>query len=258
MARGAAEIITTFLFDLDGTLVETEQLKALSYARAVMALRPGVLERDVLDAFKAVVGRSREEVSAALITRFALSAAARARLAEWGVTQEWQVLAQMHVQAYEAMLQDAALIQRYQYPHNIALLRWAHANRYQTGLTTMSHREQAYRILNVLGLRDLLDVIATREDVRQAKPDPEIYQWVMARLKVAPTACIAVEDSVAGVGAALAAGVSVIAVATMLTGKSLHDAAILPLDHIVDDPSTVSAVVARILQECAAASPPAP
>ena len=40
-----------FIFDLDGTLVETEELKALSYARAAAKLRPDLGEADVVDAF---------------------------------------------------------------------------------------------------------------------------------------------------------------------------------------------------------------
>jgi beta-phosphoglucomutase-like phosphatase (HAD superfamily) len=34
-------MIRAFVFDLDGTLVETEALKALTYARAAVELRPG-------------------------------------------------------------------------------------------------------------------------------------------------------------------------------------------------------------------------
>ena len=51
-------MILAVICDLDGTLVETDELKVLSSARAAVALRPeelGVAE--VIDAFKEVVGR---------------------------------------------------------------------------------------------------------------------------------------------------------------------------------------------------------
>jgi phosphoglycolate phosphatase-like HAD superfamily hydrolase len=54
-------MIAAFVFDLDGTLVETEELKALSYARAAVEPRPGLDEADVVVAFKDFVGRSRQE-----------------------------------------------------------------------------------------------------------------------------------------------------------------------------------------------------
>ena len=47
---GGGGMIRAFVFDLDGTLVETEELKALSYARAAAELRPALNEGDVIEA----------------------------------------------------------------------------------------------------------------------------------------------------------------------------------------------------------------
>ena len=59
------------IFELDGTLVQTEILKAKSYARAAVSLCPGFLEeREVVEAFKEVVGLSRHEVAKALLLRY--------------------------------------------------------------------------------------------------------------------------------------------------------------------------------------------
>ena len=74
-------MICAFVFDLDGTLVETEQLKALSYARAATELRPALHEDEVVEAFKDLVGLSRQEVAVGLMKRFGLEDAARARQA---------------------------------------------------------------------------------------------------------------------------------------------------------------------------------
>ena len=52
-------MICRFVFDLDGTLVATEKLKALSYARAATELRPDLNEADVVAAFEDFVGLSR-------------------------------------------------------------------------------------------------------------------------------------------------------------------------------------------------------
>jgi phosphoglycolate phosphatase-like HAD superfamily hydrolase len=43
-------MIRAFVFDLDGTLVETEELKALSYARAAAELRPDLNKGEVIEA----------------------------------------------------------------------------------------------------------------------------------------------------------------------------------------------------------------
>ena len=57
-------MIRAFVFDLDGTLVETEELKALSYARAATELRRDVSEGEVVAAFGDLVGsRARRSPS---------------------------------------------------------------------------------------------------------------------------------------------------------------------------------------------------
>lgn len=66
-------MIRAMIFDLDGTLVQTEKLKALSYARAAVKLCPHELnEEEVVEAFKEVVGLSRREVASALVEKFGL------------------------------------------------------------------------------------------------------------------------------------------------------------------------------------------
>ena len=46
-----APVISAVVFDLDGTLVETEELKASAHACSVMELRPEVPEEDVISAY---------------------------------------------------------------------------------------------------------------------------------------------------------------------------------------------------------------
>ncbi|MGH7449943.1 MAG: HAD family hydrolase [bacterium] len=56
-------MIRAIIFDLDGTLAQTEKLKVLSYARAAIELSPKPLtEAEVIEAFKEFVGLSRQEV----------------------------------------------------------------------------------------------------------------------------------------------------------------------------------------------------
>ena len=75
-------MIEAIIFDLDGTLVQTESLKAISYARAARQLCSNSLtEEVVIEAFKDVVGLPREEVAKRLMERFGLEKAAKARRA---------------------------------------------------------------------------------------------------------------------------------------------------------------------------------
>ena len=94
-------MIRAFIFDLDGTLVETEELKGLSYARAATELRPDLSGEEVLEAFKDRVGLSRQEVAVGLMRRFELEEAAHDRIAEFGVGTPWQAFVRVRFGIYE-------------------------------------------------------------------------------------------------------------------------------------------------------------
>lgn len=239
-------MISAVLFDLDGTLLETEELKALSYARAAVELCPESLrEAEILEAFGDLVGLPRREVAAALVRRFGLEEAAREH-AEPG-EEPWQAYVRLRLRVYEELLEDPDLLLGQRYEHNIDLLRTLRSEGYPVGLATMSHRYQVKRVLDVLGLAGEFDAVATIDDVEEGKPDPEIDLLVAREMDTAPEEFLAVEDSPAGVGAALAAGMAVVAVTTRLTAPKFREAQVLDHRWVVDEPSRVPEVVrARI------------
>jgi HAD superfamily hydrolase (TIGR01509 family) len=237
------------IFDLDGTLVQTERLKALSYARAAVELCPDdIQESDVIEAFKDVVGLSRREVASTLVERFHLTGKAQKRMTEFGVDTPWQAYVQVRLQLYAQMLADPDVIRTNQWPHTMALLQEAKKANCKVGLATMSYCSQVRRMLDVLDLTSVFKFVASRDDVENGKPDPEIYLLVAKELEVSPSECLVIEDSPTGVKAALNAGMSVVAVSTPFTQKRLHESALLPEAHIVDDPDLLPGVVAHVME----------
>lgn len=67
-------------------------------------------------------------------------------------------------------------------------------------------------VINRLELRPDFDAICSAEDELRGKPSPDVYLSAAARLGVTPEKCLAIEDSIAGVAAAKAAGMKCIAV----------------------------------------------
>jgi beta-phosphoglucomutase len=243
-------VIRAMIFDLDGTLVQTERLKAVSYARASVELCPGELsEAEVTQAFKEVVGLSRQEVATALMQRFGLEGAALARMAEFGVNTPWQAFVQVRLGIYEAMLADPEVLRSNQWPYNVALLQEARRSGCRTGLATMSTCIQARRVLEILQLADAFDFAASRDDVEHGKPDPEIYQLVGRELNVPAVECLVIEDSPSGVKAALAADMWCIAVTTPFTRQAINAEKLLDERWVVDDPATLMPVVRQMLEE---------
>ena len=67
------------------------------------------------------------------------------------------------------------------------------------------------------GLRDLVSVVCTRNDVQRVKPAPDLFLLAAERLGIAPPECVVFEDSPNGLAAAHAAGMWAIAVPSPLT-----------------------------------------
>jgi HAD superfamily hydrolase (TIGR01509 family) len=242
--------IQAMIFDLDGTLVQTEKVKALSYAKAVVELCPEeVREAAVIEVFKEVVGLSRKEVAERLIEQFNLEHSLRARMGELGVNTTWQAFVQIRLKHYDAMLADPEVLLANQWPHNIALLQAARQAGCKLGLATMSYCAQVQRVLQILDLSQAFDFVASRDDVEHGKPDPEIYRLVAAELQTSPAECLVIEDSPTGVKAALAAEMQVIAVTTPFTREAFR--ATSPLDRrwVVDDAHALPRVVEDLIEE---------
>ncbi|MGB1252877.1 MAG: HAD family hydrolase [Candidatus Promineifilaceae bacterium] len=242
-------MITTLIFDLDGTLVQTEKLKARSYAKAAVELCPiSITEDEVIAAFKEVVGLPRREVATRLVEQFNLTEKASAQMAAFNVSKPWQAFVQVRLKHYHKMLDDRDLIWAHQWAHNIELLQLARANCKHVALATMSRCEQASRVLDILHLQDAFDFVATRDDVEFGKPNPEIYHLVAGELGVSVEECLVIEDSPSGVQAALNAGMQVMAVATPFTRDHLQHLEGLSAENLVLNPADVLPTAARIIQ----------
>ena len=101
-------------------------------------------------------------------------------------------------------------------------------------VATSSPRAHALEILHQLGLQDRCRAIAAGDEVTHGKPSPDIYLLAAERLGIAPQHCLALEDSGPGSQAAVAAGMTTIAVPNAQTKtadfshvryhyRSLHD-----------------------------------
>ena len=223
-------MLDLLLFDLDGTLANTEQLKAQSYAWAAHQLRPDLDPNDVETAYADYVGRSREEIATALLDRFGLEDAARARDAS---VEPWESYVGLRLERYRAMLADGDLVRRHARRHAVDLVRHAHDVARHVALVTTSDRRNTAAVLTALGLTDAFDAVVTADDVARTKPDPEGYRLALSQLGVAPADALAVEDSPAGLRAAVAAGIPVLPVPSPLTHDEVeamaHDGEVPPV-----------------------------
>lgn len=94
-------------------------------------------------------------------------------------------------------------------------------DRVPRAIGTSASSGDAFALLDDLGLGRYFDVIVTADDVRQGKPDPEVYLLAARRIRVPTDECVVFEDSLVGIQAARRAGMRAIGVATAHTAEEL-------------------------------------
>lgn len=271
-------MIRAVIFDLDDVLVQTERLKALSYARAISRLCPGaaglpdvqdayqkisekigrgeedpyicnISEPDVIETYKDLVGSSRKDMAEGMIARFKLGPYLKQYMKDNSISEPWQALIHLRLPIYESIIADREVIRSSIWPHNVYLMRDMRDRGFLTGLATMSGRGSVLEILRAIGLRNCFDCIITGEDVSTGKPDPMIYRLASERLRTPPSQCLVIEDSLNGIKAGLSAGMWVIAVTTPFSRDKVHAADVLDRKWVVDDYAVLPVVVDRMLKE---------
>lgn len=98
--------------------------------------------------------------------------------------------------------------------HEYALSK-LHNDGYKIAVCSNSIRSTIELMMEKAMLTNYLDLIVSNEDVKKAKPDPEMYQTAIAKFGLEPNECIVVEDNPNGIAAGKASGASVLEVATV-------------------------------------------
>ena len=104
------------------------------------------------------------------------------------------------------------------------------------GLASSSRSPYVLSHLERLGLRHYFECVRCADHVTYAKPDPELYQAVLAYFNLPPDQAVALEDSPNGVLAARRAGLFCVAIPNSVTGQLSLDHASLRLSSLAELP----------------------
>ena len=107
---------------------------------------------------------------------------------------------------------------------------WA-AGRYRLALATSATPRNRDKAIGMLGIEPCFETIVDTDRFQHAKPDPEIFQVAMRDLRLTPSDCWIVEDSLAGVGAGKASGTFTVGITTTFEREALMGAG---ADMVVD------------------------
>jgi len=187
----AKEAHGAVIFDMDGVMVQTAP-QHLAAWRQVFAEMGREFSKEE---FRATFGRRNQEILRHILGE--------------GISEvQVEVLGRKKEEHYRALVRgevEAA-------PGFIPLLEALRDNEFKIAVGTSAPRQNVELILDVLSVRERLDVVVTAEDVDRGKPDPETFLLAAQRCNIEPKGCVVFEDSVAGIEAARAAGMRCIGV----------------------------------------------
>lgn len=210
------------IFDLDGVLVDSE-----------------IWWDDVRKAFASDHGRPWGEADRAAV----MGANSRA----WARIMRERLRLDLPEDAIERAVVDA-VVRRYHREGAPVIEGAAEAARRiaasrPVAVASSAHRDVIDAALDATGLRDVFEVVVSSDEVEHGKPSPDVYLEAARRLGADPSACLVVEDSLNGVKAAVAAGMTVVLVPnrSVPPAPGSHDLADVVLERLVDlDPAAVA------------------
>ncbi|WP_138495340.1 pyrophosphatase PpaX [Paenibacillus pinistramenti] len=189
------ERIETILFDLDGTIVNTNEL-IISCFQHVMEKQgqPGYARERIIP----FMGQTLEQ-----------------QLQAFTGAMDVELMVKDY-RAYQAIHHDALIRE---FPHVDEVLGRLHQEGFTLGVVTTKIKASTDRVLDMFGLKKYMSTIVTLEDVEHPKPHPQPVLTAVERLGANPETTLMVGDSPADIQSSLAAGVKAVGVAWSLKGK---------------------------------------
>jgi HAD superfamily hydrolase (TIGR01509 family) len=190
------------LFDLDGTLAETDSLHLPTW---VDTLEPYGVEVDEEFYRDRISGRSTGEIVRELLPHL--------------TAEENRLVGD----AKEASFRDRA-VELESLPGLIDFVERGRTSGMKIALVTNAPEENVEAILLALELRDYFDMVVLADEVEAVKPDPAPYKAALKKAGVPAGEALAFEDSVSGISSSVAAGIPTVGIASSQDPERLLEA----------------------------------
>ncbi len=185
--------IQAVLFDLDGTLIDTNELIIQTFQTVLDERFPGKYSRETILPFLGPpLYETFQQVDPTQVDDLI------------DAYRKW------NMENHDAMVQA--------FPGVVETLENLHARGIKLAIVSTKRNEMIERALNLMNVRQYFTAVIGLDDVKNAKPDPEPVQLALSKLEVKPEHALMVGDNFHDIVAARAAGVDSVAVAWSIKG----------------------------------------
>ena len=185
-------MIGAVLWDLDGTLADSEEYHWLSWRDAMRA--EGV--ELTYDRFLASFGQRNDRILGAWLGEGADATRVR-RIGDWKEAE------------YRRLAEARGLAPL---PGAREWVERLHRDGWKQAIASSAPRLNVETMLRVLKFDGLIEAMVSADEVKKGKPDPDVFLAAAAAVSVPPSHCVVVEDAPAGVEAGRRAGMKTIGV----------------------------------------------
>lgn len=185
--------IQAVLFDLDGTLIDTNELIIQTFQTVLDERFPGKYSRETILPFLGPpLYETFQQVDPTQVDDLI------------DAYRKW------NMENHDAMVQA--------FPGVVETLENLHARGIKLAIVSTKRNEMIERALNLMNVRQYFTAVIGLDDVKNAKPDPEPVLLALSKLEVKPEHALMVGDNFHDIVAARAAGVDSVAVAWSIKG----------------------------------------
>jgi beta-phosphoglucomutase len=186
------------IFDLDGVIVDTAKYHFLAWKRLADQLGINFTEEDN-ERLKGVSRMSSLEI---ILEIGGISLGDEKKLEYATLKNDW------YVELISKMTPDEIL------PGSVQFIKEIKKKGIRTAIGSAS--KNTPMILQRVGIQELFDAVADGNNITKAKPDPEVFLKAAELLNVDPSLCVVFEDAVAGIQAAINAGMRCVGIGSKL------------------------------------------
>ena len=204
-------LLSAVLFDVDGTISETEDFHRKSFNEAFKEFNLDWFWDEAIYKELINIGDGKERIE------YYIKRAWPEMLEYKNLTKYINSIHKVKNEIFKDFIMDSEITFR---PGVLRLINELKENDVRIAIVSSTTQEDLLTLFkNGLNMNpnSTFDLIAHGECTKKKRPSPEIYEWILEKLRIAPQSCVAIEDSLRGLKSAVNANINVLVTPSVYT-----------------------------------------